>query len=402
MERRMKGVLGGDSRPPNATIITRDFSLAGGINRSGVARVARVVAEADGDLLPLSEGEILMIAPDSPGNSPAEAMITRWLDGFDMVVYLDGEGEPPAMPAGVVRADLDSLLDDGSPAEGEAPAKRMDRRASPSIGRPITVVIFNPKGGVGKTTLSVSVAHRVLARTGCRVGLLDLDVAGGDVGSHLGISEAPTLMDAAAYGEDVTPELVAELVTRHRGQLDVLPSPGRPELVELAAWERVEPTMDAMRRCYDVLVVDTGSGGVSHLAHMAAREAHMLVCPVCPDPTSLDRLLPILGSVPDLSERVRPVLNRFAPGSRMGEGQVEEVLGIRPATRIPDLGSSVSNAVAAGIPLLESEPESPLGVAVDELVSEVFGVDISGRSDGSLWRRLKEKIFAKGVEVLDG
>ncbi|MFO7941083.1 MAG: P-loop NTPase [Bacillota bacterium] len=388
-------------RPP-VTLLTDDFNLAHEIHRAGVVEVARVLASPSEDLLPLRDSEILLIDGSSLSERQPEFLNSGWLEDFELVVCLCEDAEKmPDLPQGVLRTDLAVWLD-GEGVRGRDITFSSGRNDGAGISaRPHTIVLYNPKGGVGKSTLAAALAYRILDRLGLKTGLLDLDVAGGDLTQYLGLRDCPTLMDAAAYGEDVTAELVRQFVTRHYCGLDILPSPGRPELVELAVWERLFPTFRCMQRLYDVLIVDTPSGGDWSPSHMAAREAHLLLCPLSGNPVSFERLKIAMDSL-EISGSVRCVLNRYSKGAPVGEGDVRSVFGVPCAGNIPDLGVSVALSVANGNPVSFHEPESPMVDSMDGVIGEIFGAAKIEPGHRSWWRQLKNRLISKGAQILDG
>jgi Flp pilus assembly CpaE family ATPase len=58
------------------------------------------------------------------------------------------------------------------------------------------VIVFNPKGGVGKTTIAVNVAALLQTRKAQRVLLVDCDTVTGHVASSLGMENVRTVADA--------------------------------------------------------------------------------------------------------------------------------------------------------------------------------------------------------------
>ena len=79
----------------------------------------------------------------------------------------------------------------GSPDEAKkhkASAQDKDEEVQASLNRiKHKLVIMSGKGGVGKTSTSVNLAI-ALARRGCKVGLLDVDLHGPDVPRVLGLT----------------------------------------------------------------------------------------------------------------------------------------------------------------------------------------------------------------------
>ncbi len=397
--RAMRAATAGEATP--ATLVTRDFSLAARVQGAGMARIARVIVDPKAGLAPRGADEILLVDASTMADLPASTL-TGWCDAFSVVVCLhDSTDGVPTPPPGVLLAEVPAEA--GRAGERPSPGGRTteDDGERAGLARPHTLVLFNPKGGVGKTTLAVALAHRLVAGLGLKTGLLDLDVGGGDVRAHLGLPEGPTLMDAVAYGGDVTPELLRGLITRHGSGIDVLAAPGRRELVELAGTDALLPTLRCMRRMYDALVVDTASGGADFVGPAAIEAADLLLCPVSDDPTSLQRLAPWMGTG-SFGDRGRAVLNRFAPASSLRSAQVRATLGIPVLASIPDLGASVSDAIGRGEPVCGAQPDSPIGAAMDAIIGEVYGAAPNRAHRVAWWQVLKRKVWAKGAELLHG
>ena len=62
--------------------------------------------------------------------------------------------------------------------------------------RATIVAVFNPKGGVGKTTISINLATTLQVRRGQRVLLVDADTVTGHIANSLGLDQVQTVDDA--------------------------------------------------------------------------------------------------------------------------------------------------------------------------------------------------------------
>jgi hypothetical protein len=142
-----------------------------------------------------------------------------------------------------------------------------------------TVVSFAGKGGVGKTTFALSMAHRA-ASYGLRVALVDMNRGQGDVRSYLrlGDQNLPSIYNAAVSGrpEDavIAPDLVA--VSRpglaNLGFAVVLAPPADladPSMVTAAVYAKV---IALLQQRVDLVIIDTQitesrdtSGLIDHL-----------------------------------------------------------------------------------------------------------------------------------------
>lgn len=128
------------------------------------------------------------------------------------------------------------------------------------------------KGGVGKTSLAVNVAHS-FARRGCRTLLVDLDPSAhasrffvphvaNDHGAHASIGEASLARALLSEGADVTKKFAANLFPEVRPDLDMLPA--SPELRHLLSTrgstvlvKLFGPLVASLRDDYDHIVFDT-------------------------------------------------------------------------------------------------------------------------------------------------
>ena len=77
--------------------------------------------------------------------------------------------------------------------------------------------VFNPKGGVGKTTISINLATTLQVRRDQRVLLVDADTVTGHIANSLGLDQVQTVDDAwdddQADGNDM--RTLAQLATHH-------------------------------------------------------------------------------------------------------------------------------------------------------------------------------------------
>ena len=144
-----------------------------------------------------------------------------------------------------------------------------------------TVCVANSKGGVGKTTTTVTLGHALAIRE-LRVLLVDAD-AQGNVSSHLGLEPAGGLYKVIVEGQDVE-----RLVVKAREGLWVLPgdkSTARAKEIMTSYSFREQvlvKTLEPVRDLYDVALIDCApSLDVLNVAALVA--ADDLLIPVAVD-----------------------------------------------------------------------------------------------------------------------
>lgn len=170
-----------------------------------------------------------------------------------------------------------------------------------------TVAVVNHKGGVGKTSLAVSLAA-AWAAAGERVALVDLD----------GQASASAWLGAADDGTDATLEAFASggplrLVGSTVDGLDVAAaSPALARLDALLAGQpdavtALRPALEAIGGAYAWAVIDTpGAFGLATLAALAAASA--VVVPVEPSLLAVAQLGEVLATIERIRARLAPTL----------------------------------------------------------------------------------------------
>jgi flagellar biosynthesis protein FlhG len=240
------------------------------------------------------------------------------------------------------------------------------------------VAVASGKGGVGKTWLSITLAH-AWARQGARVLLCDGDLGLANVDVQLGI---------AAHG-DIGAVLsgrmaLAEAAARHPAGFDILAgSSGSGSLAALAP-AAVDALLDGLHivaRQYDRVVLDLGAGLERGVRRMAVSADTLLVV-VTDEPTSLTDAYAVLKlySVDRREEggigAARAVVNQAAS---LGAGQrtyrtlaaaCEKFLGAAPELAgVIRRDEQVRAAIRRQTPSLDYAPDSPAAVDVTALAA---------------------------------
>lgn len=132
--------------------------------------------------------------------------------------------------------------------------------ASPDWARARAIGIAGAKGGVGTTTVACHLAMDLVRSVSwARVCLIDLDLEKGDVPGFVEVRHRVGLSDLAKVADDLSAASIADSVTRHESGLDLLLAPVDVRDVEWVTPSALRQVLAAVRREYDVVVVDLGS-----------------------------------------------------------------------------------------------------------------------------------------------
>lgn len=261
----------------------------------------------------------------------------------------------------------------------EVLAAALGRGEGPVEGRVVT--FFGHKGGAGRTTLAVNTALVLSAgeQTRGEVVLCDAALQFGGAAEQLGLAPQHDLAELTSDLAD--PAALAGYITLHPvSMLRVLASPRDPVAADGVTPEQMSRVLIALRRRFDMVVVDTSPGlDLLSLAILDLSEKILVVTDsLAPTVVATGRFLALLEAQGFGPDRVGVVVNAYEAGAGLGEGLIAEQLGREPEIIVP-FERQVRGSIHRGEPLVLTHGSSAFAERIGELAERVAAAAPAGR-----------------------
>jgi len=220
------------------------------------------------------------------------------------------------------------------------------------------VVIFNPKGGVGKTTIAMNLAAAMQLLEDQRVLLIDCDTVTGHIASSLGMERPRTVV--AAWTEDLNTgadESFADIAIRHSSGVSVLVLSQSPLHTQVLEPRRIADAITVARRSYNWVFVDMHPD-YGPLNQGIFALADRIIVPVTPDVPCLRAAVQFADVAVELNirERLALVVNRANSGVSVSD--VERVVRMTAVARVRSAGMLFMRASNEGQSAVERFPKA--------------------------------------------
>ncbi len=243
-------------------------------------------------------------------------------------------------------------------------------------GRVVTV--FSPKGGVGKTTVSVNLALALADKGARKVCIVDLDLAFGDIAITLQLFPSHTLEHAIGSEDAIDAPLLESLLTRHADSVMVLAAPSHPDVRERVSPMLVSRVLKGLRELFDYIVVDTAPA-FDEQTLTALDETDECVIIATLDVPTLKNVKVALETLEmlDIARGHRHLLlNRADDEVGLGADRVEAILGMQIASRV-ESSMDIAAATNAGRPIMSGNPQHPSSQALRDLATRLTGEPVA-------------------------
>ncbi|MDQ3689878.1 MAG: AAA family ATPase [Chloroflexota bacterium] len=285
-------------------------------------------------------------------------------DGMNVPIGLGTKADElalkPLLPDALVYR-LQALLIRGGhrlPTESGEWAADETLSTAPVAGEGHAVSVFAPKGGVGKTTISVNVAVALRQQTRAEVLLFDADVGVGNVTSVLDVPFRLGLADLAdSPSDDWTDAAFEQCVTTHAASgVRVMTWGTNPAESERISVDLLLAAMRWAKQHYSYIIVDTHPGYDDRTMAMltVANEIFLVVTPEVGAIRNSSQFLELARSL-GLGSVVRVIVNRANHGIQVDD--MSTSLGLPISATVVSNGPKAVIASNEGLPLVTKYPK---------------------------------------------
>jgi Flp pilus assembly CpaE family ATPase len=239
--------------------------------------------------------------------------------------------------------------------------------------RATVIAVFNPKGGVGKTTLATNLASALQTRRGQNVMLVDADTVTGHVATSLGIDGVRTLADSWVDQAEGGPfETIADIASAHPSGMRVVSLSSSPLNTEILEPGRVADAINNARRGFDFVVVDLHPS-YSELNRAIFEIADRILVPVTPDVPAIRAAVQLSDYADEagVRDRLALVINRANSGVTVAD--MERTVGMPSLALIRSGGLLFVRAANEGRTVIEMFPKERITEDFDALADRVLG-----------------------------
>ena len=235
-------------------------------------------------------------------------------------------------------------------------------------------VVFNPKGGVGKTTIATNLAAVLQLRKQMQVLLIDGDPVTGHVGLSLGLSGGRSAVDSWTDEDAGYPhETLLDIAETHSSGIRVVSLATDPLRHPTLKGDRVGDAIAEARPLVDAVVVDLHPS-YSEVNLAAFAIADRILLPVTPDLPAIRAAIQLKEVATEIGvrDRLSLVINRANSGVTVKD--MEETIGLQAMAHIRSAGLHFVWSGNAGKTLIDKFPRHPVAQDFEHLADRLIAL----------------------------
>jgi len=365
--------------------------------------VAQLIRESGGALdISTVTGTVKTLPPFINGSRPALLVVdgadAGELEALGVLAHVHPDLETIVIsseqsPAFLVRAMQMGVREVLPPALNatalQAAVRRVAHKRAPAPAAPQGEVLafMACKGGSGASFIAANIAHILSTQSERKVALIDLDLQFGN--ALLLLSDQRAVNDVAEVARSIgrlDADLLRASMVQVSGNLSVLAAPeDLSQALEVKA-AHVEAIIKEARQVFDYVVLDVGRS--IDTVSLKALDLATHVLPVLqlslPQIRDAKRLRALFRSLEYAPEKIHWVVNRHQKGGEIDLESMEQTLGVKGLTTIPNHFKGVNASVNQGVPIDRLAPGNPVARALGDLARKVAPLQGGARKDGWL------------------
>jgi pilus assembly protein CpaE len=235
---------------------------------------------------------------------------------------------------------------------------RLERQWSTNTGRSRStghiLSFFGAKGGVGTTTVAVTLGYYLVRQKNKRVLLIDNHPEFGHVCLYLGLDGTRYHFDELIRNVNrLDSTLLRGFIAKHSCGLEVLSSPESHDLTRTLDPDALERTLEFLRGEYDYILLDceTNLEEVSLAVMDRSDQIYLVATPDIGAIRDLSRYIDGLSRNESTSARLHVIINRYSSHGAIAVEQIEKAIRVPVEVRLCNAYAECQRAINVGEPI---------------------------------------------------